>query len=215
MKKKILFCGVLIAILIVGIGILITRIDEGDEVVNYNMDAHPGLEWERVNNSGYNKFDFLWFPAEVEGTQETAEKINQLIEAGEEYIVSHPEEIVAIRLDNDEEVYTFLEELQEELKYTDKAIGENMFYKMLLMMNVRVPQPQFLLYIPVGNLTHEYYVTEVGKKGKGELYITIKRVQQSNNEDTMDGCLIGVIPQSSDDKTTIKEASTMYIDIIE
>lgn len=215
MKKK--WIAVLIVFIILGIGIsgFLIWTDNGDELDSYNMDAHPGLEWEQVKNQGYNKFDFLYFPAEVEGTQETAEKITQLIEDGENFVVSHPEEIVAIKIDNDEEIYTFLEEMQEELKYTDKAIGQNMFYKMLLMMNVRIPQPQFLFYIPEGNLTHEYYITDVRKKGKEELYITIQKVQLSNAEDTMDGCLIGLIPQTSDETSTIKGVSTIHVELID
>ena len=199
----------------VGIGIFLVQVDNGDELDSFNMDAHPGLDWERVNNRGYNKFDFLYFPAEVEGTQETAGKISQLIEDGETYVISHPEEIVAIKLDNDEEIYTFVDEMQEDLKYTDSAIGQNMFYKMLLLMNVRIPQPEFLFYIPEGNLIHEYYITDVRKEGKEEVHITIQKARLSNNEDKMDGCLIGLIPQTSDETSTLKEVSTIYVELVE
>ena len=215
MKKK--WIAVLIVFIILGLGIsgFLIWTDNGDEVDSFNMDAHPGLEWERVNNRGYNKFDFLYFPAEVEGTQETVGKISQLIEDGETYVVSHPEEIVVIKLDNDEEIYAFLDEMQEDLKYTDSAIGQNMFYKMLLSMNVRIPQPEFLFYIPEGNLSYEYYITDVSKKGKEELYITIQKAKLSNDEDTMDGCLIGLIPQTSDEAATIKGVSTIHVELVE
>ena len=55
MKKK--WIAVLIVFIMLGIGIsgFLIWTDNGDELDSYNMDAHPGLEWEQVKNQGYNK----------------------------------------------------------------------------------------------------------------------------------------------------------------
>ena len=127
-------------------------------------------------------------------------------------------DLATIDCDGDEDddfptsIYTFLEEMQEELKYTDKAIGENMFFKMLLMTNTRNAEPQFLLYLPEGNLTYDYKVTKMQKVGK-ELHITIKKSTQTSNEDTMDGCLIGLRIQNNDESVSIKDVKTIHIDL--
>ena len=212
MKKRLIMLSILIVALIIGISIFLVQVDKGDELDAFNVDAHPGLEWIQVKSPYYNQFGYQYLPVEVEGTAETVEKITRLIEKNENFIISHPEELVAIKIDTDEEIYTFLEEMQEELKYTDKAVGENMFLKMLLMTNTRTSEPQFLLYLPEGNLTYDYKVTKMQKVGK-ELYITIKKSTQTSNEDTMDGCLIGLGIQNNDESVSIKDVKTIHIDL--
>ena len=213
MKKRTILLGIIIVIIIIGISIFLVQVDKGDELDAFNMDAHPGLEWIQVKSPYYNKFGYQYLPVEVEGTAETVGIITQLIEENEKFIISHPEELVAIKLDTDEEIYTFLEEMQEELKYTDKAIGQNMFYVMIMQANIREPEPQFLLYIPEGNLTHDYTVTGMEKSGN-ELYITIKKSPHTNKEDTLDGCLIGLrILKNNNDSVSIKDVKTIHIDL--
>ena len=82
------------------------------------------------------------------------------------------------------------------------------------MTNTRKPEPQFLLYIPEGNATHKYSVIYMEKHGKDKLYITLKKEPRRKYEEAMTGCLIGLrILKDSEEPSTIKEVTTIYIDI--
>jgi len=168
---------------------------------------------EHQDNPTFQSFSFSYFPAEVEGTTETLKKFAELVEEGEEILPGSPEEITAVKIDSTEEMNTFVEKMQYELKYTDKTIGENVYAQTGLKVGELAAEPQFLLYISRGNLTHEYHVANVERYGE-DLYISIEKSPRKNQNVTLDSCLIGLsIAKDGNETTSVKGVTRVHLSI--
>jgi hypothetical protein len=112
-------------------------------------------------------------------------------------------------------MYAFAEELQNELKYTDKAVPENVFLSLGQNLDNHNAEPKFLLYIPKGNTMHQYSVFNVEKHGT-DLYISIKKGTRINQNVVKDGCLIGLqIVKDGTEPSTIRDVTTIHIDFVD
>ena len=209
-------------VIVVGVLGFIFWTDTEDRIAGNGTMAENGrvvdaLGWIRVSNrsAASSKEDpdssFCYFPAEVEGTSGTMDKFVELVEEGEEIISDNPEEILGIKIDSKEELYTFVEKMQYELKYTDAAIGEKLMFILGERVGSYSAEPQFLIYIPKGNLTHEYHVTKMERHGEG-LYLSIEKTPRRTLDTERDGCLIGLsLVKDSEDAVSIKDVTRVYI----
>lgn len=196
------------------VAILIAKNGLNTQVDFLNGDVEAYIE-EQQDNPAYNTFTFAYYPIEVEGTSETIEKFASLWEERETYIISNTDVSTGIKLDNIDEMYTFSEVMQNELKYTDKAIPENVFLKLGLNLDKRNAEPTFLLYLSAGNTANKYSVSKVEKHGK-DLHISIKSEARSNQDVIMDGCLIGLqIVKDGSEPSTIRDVTTIHIDVVD
>lgn len=194
--------------------ILIAR-DGLDTQVDFLTGDVEGYIKEHQNNAAYKTFTFAYYPVDVQGTDASLEKIAALWEDGETYVSSNPDEITGIKIDSKEEMYAFVEEMQNELKYTDKAVPENVFLILGQNLDNHNAEPKFLLYIPKGNTMHQYSVLNVEKHG-ADLYISIKKGTRMNQNVVKDGCLIGLqIVKDGTEPSTIRDVTTIHIDFVE
>lgn len=208
-------------VIVVGVLGLIFWTDMEARIAGNGATAENGrvvdaLGWIRVSKMGVSSEEdpgssFCYLPAEVEGTSETMAKFVELVEEGEEIISDNPEEILGIKIDSKEELYTFVEKMQYELKYTDTAIGEKLMFILGERVESYSAEPQFLIYIPKGNLTHEYHVTKMERHGE-DLYLSIEKTPRRLLNTERDGCLIGLsLVKDSEDAVSIKDVTRVYI----
>ena len=156
---------------------------------------------------------FRYLPVEVDGTSETMDKFAELAENGEEIISDPSGVIAAIKIDSIEELNAFAEKMQYELKYTDTAIGEKLYFVLGERVGAYSGEPQFLIYIPQGNLTHEYHVTKMERLGE-DLYLSIEKTPRRIQNAERDGCLIGLsLVKDSEDAVSIKDVTGVHIEM--
>lgn len=211
------FCVILIGVLGVVLGTDLEDRITGNGVTAENGKVVDALGWIRVSKmSGASSEEdpgssFCYFPAEVNGTSGTMDKFAELVEAGEEIISDNPDEIRGIKIDSKEELYTFVEKMQYELKYTDSAIGEKLMFILGERVGSYSAEPQFLIYIPKDNLTHEYHVTKMERHGE-DLYLSIEKTPRRIQNAELDGCLIGVsLVKDTEDAVSIKDVTRVHI----
>lgn len=186
-----------------------------DTKIDFLTGDVEGYIKEHQNNPAYKTFTFSYYPIDVQGTDTTMEKIAALWEEGEVFVSNTPNEITGIKLDSTEEMYTFAEEMKDELKYTDKAVPENVFLMLGQNLDNQNAEPKFLLYVPNGNTVHQYSVANVEKHG-ADLYISIKKGTRIKQDVVKDGCLIGLqIVKDGTEPSTIRDVTTIHIDFVE
>jgi hypothetical protein len=123
----------------------------GNGTMAENGRVVDALSWIRVSNrsAASSKEDpgssFCYFPAEVEGTSGTMDKFAELVEEGEEIISDNPEEILGIKIDSKEELYTFVEKMQ----YGEMREGD-----ILLITGVGEVYPYMRTHKILDNLQH-------------------------------------------------------------
>lgn len=169
------------------------------------------------DNPAYKTFDFSYYPIDVEGTDEVFGKFATFVEDGETFVINKPDEIKGIKIDTREELYAFTEELQYDMKYTEKAVPENVFLMIGQNLDKYKAEPKFLLYIPAGNATHEYKVSKMEKQGEN-LYISVEKIPLNTEKTVKDGCLIGLQilrDWSEPDPGTIRDVTTIHIEMVE
>ena len=170
---------------------------------------------EQKENPAYKTFTFAYYPIDVEGTADTLKKIASLWEEGETFISSSADEITGVKIDRTDELYSFAEEMENELKYTDKAVAENMFLILGQNLDKKTTEPKFLIYLPSGNVTYKYEISKVEKHGE-DLYISIAKRLRVGDKPVKDGCLIGLqIVKDGDEPSTIQDVSRIHLEVVE
>ena len=170
---------------------------------------------EHKENPAHKSFGFTYYPIDVKGTADTMEMIASLWEEGEIFLTSSPDEITGLKIDKADELYAFVEEMANELKYTDKAVPENVFLKLSLNLEKKAAEPRFLIYIPSGNVNYRYEIAKVEKLGE-DLYISVEKRLRIGEKQVKDGCLIGLqISQNYGEPSTIRDVTRIHLGWVE
>ena len=169
---------------------------------------------EHQENMISRNYSFSYFKEEVKGPSETSNRIMELIEEGEEYLVNGKDEVVCIKIDNSNELDAFIEMMEQELQFADSGIKENIYETISKKLGRRSVKPQFILYFPQENPPQEYIITEVKRNG-GDLYIYLEKAIREIMNAEFGGCLIGLdIQKEGNDVYAAKGISRVHIDII-
>ena len=137
-----------------------------------------------------------WFTvsSEVLGSANAAVKMADWArQAGKEPILADNAEVIAVTIDNTEELDTFWETMKKELTFK-KLLTQPGFYgyvKKMMSEEDREGLPVIIFYIPSGNLINEYSIDTVQKYDE-ELMVLIERTDRKNKDVSFDGYLIAL-----------------------
>lgn len=143
--------------------------------------------------SGYSS----WFTVsgEVLGSSNAAVKMTEWArQNGKEPILADNAEVIAVTIDNMEELDAFWATMKKELMFK-KLLAQPGFYgyvKKMLSAEEQAGLPLVLFYIPNGNLINEYSIESVQKYDE-KLAVLIERTERKKQDDiNFDGCLIAL-----------------------